>query len=271
MEMIDVRDEQLKEVEINGKIALFTELRVDKGTIPHGVFCYELRHGDDDSYPATMEIVVNVKYFGAVFSMEQLLEDESVEVGYDNFGFTGEEKQIYELMGREPEVLKDGSELVTFIVKNGLDFHVTMEEADMLLGYMEGHDYCVGQMDGCLYRGDKANNEERIVWSGYSVDDLIDCICEWNYELILDTDAERQNPKDFIDFANKQNYYEKLRSDEQVLDRLFEQTKYSIQINQLAEQLANEFIARLKPETIEAATVELASQIRQVSGGGRAR
>lgn len=38
---------------------------MDKSTIPKGVNCYELRHGDDDSYPAALEENVKVNYYGA--------------------------------------------------------------------------------------------------------------------------------------------------------------------------------------------------------------
>ena len=49
LDVIDVNTGQLQEVEIKGHYGVFTELRVDKSTIPEGVNCYELRHGDDDS------------------------------------------------------------------------------------------------------------------------------------------------------------------------------------------------------------------------------
>ena len=35
----------------------------------------------------------------------------------------------------------------------------------------------------------------------YPIDDVIDTVCEWNYELILDADAHRNDPKDFKDYS----------------------------------------------------------------------
>ena len=58
MDVIDVTKGRFCEVEIKGHYGIFTELRVNKSTIPKGVNCYELRHGDDDSYPAALEQVV---------------------------------------------------------------------------------------------------------------------------------------------------------------------------------------------------------------------
>ncbi len=272
MQRIDVRDETLSEVEVNGHIALFTDLRVDKATIPHGVNCYELRHGDDDSYPGELERTVAVNYFGTVFTTEDLLGNyERVEVGFDNFAFTGEEKQIYEIMGREPEIL-NAVGLVDFIEENRLPFTITDKEAELLLEYLDGHDYCLAQMDGCLYRGDMAGDAKRFLWSGYSMDDLIDIVCEWNYELILETEAARDNPKDFVDFVNNSSYYDKLKAEEVILDELFLQTKYNVELEKLAGKLANEVIANLKKHgSVEAAVAELATQVKQVVSSGRAR
>jgi hypothetical protein len=141
----------------------------------------------------------------------------------------------------------------------------------MLLGYMEGHDYVIGFSEGKLYRGDMDEVPGEIIWDDFSVDDLIDSVCEWNYELILDMDAERQNPKDMVDFANKQSRYERLKQDEEVLDKLFDQTKYRVGIDKLAEELANHFIDNLRQNGVEQSVNELVSGIRQPVTGGRSR
>ena len=103
------------------------------------------------------------------------------------------------------------------------------------------------------------------------MDDLIYTVCEWNYELILDMDAERQNPKDMIDFSNKQSKYESLKRDEVILDRLFDQTKYSAGIEKMAEELANQFIQNLNQKGLDSSVEKLVSDIRQPAISGRAR
>lgn len=134
--------------------------------------------------------------------------------------------------------IKQPEELLAFMRDNAITIVMTDKEAEMLLGYMEGHDYVVGFAEGKLYRGDLDVVPGEIVWDDdFSVDDLIDTVCEWNYELILDMDAERQNPKDMIDFSNKQSKYESLKRDEVILDRLLDQTKYSAGIEKMAEEL----------------------------------
>lgn len=108
MDVIDVNSRQLQEVEIKGHYGVFTELRVDKSTLPKGVNCYELRHGEDDSYPAAMEQNVRVNYFGAVLMTDkmELGEDGYVELTFDDFGFTGEDLTMLEYRANyleEPE------------------------------------------------------------------------------------------------------------------------------------------------------------------------
>ncbi|NLE00052.1 MAG: multidrug transporter [Fibrobacter sp.] len=162
-------------------------------------------------------------------------------------------------------------ELLDFISENGIAITMTDKEAEMLLGYMEGHDYVIGFAGGDLYRGDLDEIPGEIVWDEYSVDDLIDSVCEWNYELILDMDAARQNPADMVDFSNKQSKYESLKQEEAVLDKLFDQTKYRAGIDKLAEELANQFIANLNKNGVEHSVNTLVSEIRQPAMGGRSR
>ena len=163
---------------------------------------------------------------------------------------------------RQPE------ELLAFIKENAVSIVMTDKEAEMLLGYMEGHDYVVGFAEGRLYRGDLDDVPGEIVWDDdFSVDDLIDTVCEWNYELILDMDAERQNPKDMVDFSNKQSKYESLKQEEAILDKLFDQTKYRAGI----EKLANQFIQNLNQKGLDNSVKELVSDIRQPNVVGRGR
>ena len=167
---------------------------------------------------------------------------------------------------RQPE------ELLAFIKENDISIVMTDKEAEMLLGYMEGHDYVVGFAEGRLYRGDLDDVPGEIVWDDdFSVDDLIDTVCEWNYELILDMDAERQNPKDMVDFSNKQSKYESLKQEEAILDKLFDQTKYRAGIEKLAEELANHFIQNLNQKGLDNSVKELVSDIRQPNVVGRGR
>lgn len=162
-------------------------------------------------------------------------------------------------------------ELLAFIQDNAISIVMTDKEAEMILGYLQGHDYVVGYDGGQFYRGDLDEIPGEIIWDDYSIDDLIDTVCEWNYEMILEMDAERQEPKDMIDFANKQSKYESLKADEAVLDKLFDQTKYRAGIDKLADELANQFIQNLNRSGAEIAVKSLVADVRQPAVSGRSR
>ncbi|MCQ4756926.1 multidrug transporter [Enterocloster bolteae] len=172
----------------------------------------------------------------------------------------------------EPATISTVEELLKYQKDFDTGFHFTDKEAEIILDYMEGHGYAIGQVDGVLYRGDLCDKPDETVWEEFPMDDVIDSVCEWNYEFILDIDAERQNARDFIDFGNKQNRYDMLKSQEQVLDKLFDQTKYAVVIEKTAERLANEFLANLsKGQNMDSAVKDLTSVIIQPQAKGKAR
>lgn len=52
--------------EAAGQKVLFTPLRVDRDFVPPGLFCYDLRHGDDEGVACTIENHVAVNFFGTI-------------------------------------------------------------------------------------------------------------------------------------------------------------------------------------------------------------
>lgn len=172
--------------------------------------------------------------------------------------------------------MRTKEELIAFQQKYETGFTLTDKEAEILVNYMDGHDYILGEDDGKLYRGDLDEKPGEVCWEEYSMDDAIDAVCEWNYELILDADAKRTNPSDFVDFSNSQSWYEGLKEEEKILDKLFDQTKYGKGMEELAQKLANQVIesiskADTKEESIEAVVAAVSEQVKQYSIGGRSR
>lgn len=277
MDVIDVQKEVLAEVEILGRMALFTELRVDRATVPEGMYCYDLRQTDDNKFPTALEESILVNYFGTILLRDKLeLENGHLSVGYEDFSYTGEKMKIGEflLKGKEPEpnFIQTAEELVAFLDVQDILLHMTEKEADVLLGYIEGHDYLLGEKDGRLYRGDLCYEQNSIHWEEYFIDDAIDAACEWNYDLLQMAKSERENPDDFLDFIKKDNYYKSLREDEKVLDALFDRTKYGKEIEVLAEKLADEFIQNLgKTDEVDKAVKILTDGIVKFDKGVEVR
>ncbi len=164
--------------------------------------------------------------------------------------------------------------LLAYLQSSGSRIQITDKEAEMILGYFEGHGYMVGEKNGQFLRGDLCDRDDAIPWEDYTVDDMIDAVCEWNYELILEDEASENH--DASDMR-----YQKLKADEAVLDRLFEQTKYNVAVMELAEVLADQFISNLNldndkskmesTKNIDNAVHELSSQIQTYGSGGRSR
>ena len=106
----------------------------------------------------------------------------------------------------------------------------------------------------------------------YPIDDVIDTVCEWKYERILDADAHRNDPKDFKDYSEFQDKYDSLKADEKRLDRLFEKTCYAKEIDEMAAALVESFISHLSSrDDLEKAAVTVAEGIKDYSTGKRGR
>lgn len=263
METVDVQKEVLEEVELMGRKGYFTELRVDKDTVPEGMHCYELRYGDDDGFPVSVEENVRVNYFGAVLLAEalELGEEKALQFGYEDFGYTGEQMYLSQVTGgREPEDFKDGKEIAEFVRET---FPITEEEGQKLVDYMEGHDYCLGHMDGKLFRGDLCNEQGKVHWEPYTIDDAIDAVAEWNYSLIQETETSILNTMDMDRIAEKKSYLDSLREDEQILDKMFDRTKYGKELEALAVTLAEALIEDMSRDGgIDAAVKKMTDQIK---------
>lgn len=282
VEAVDVKKEMLEEVELLGRTGYFTELRVDKETMPEGMHCYELRHGDDDGFPASVEESVRVNYFGAVLFTEELElgEEKALQIGYEDFAFTGEQMYLAQVQKQQPDrqqeeqrdtdghvPLNTGRELLKFMEENGISFPMDEKEADLVCGYMDGHGYVVGHKDGQLCRGDLCAETDRTVWEETTIDDLVDCAAEFNYELLQEARAFMEKPGNFTDFVFQHSRYEDLCADEKVLDAMFDRTKHAVMIERAAQSLAEQLIQSLQSKgDIDGAVKELVQGIK----GGQA-
>ena len=174
-------------------------------------------------------------------------------------------------MDMEITLFSKPEELIAWADTFDILLNPSIEDATILLNYMEGHDYAIGiDSDGKMYRQDIAEENGEIEL--YPIDDVIDTVCEWNYELILDADAHRADPKDFQDYSEYQKKYESLKADEKRLDRLFDKTCYGKEIIEVATKLADRVISQLgNKENLEKAAVTVAEGVKEYSTGKRGR
>lgn len=68
---VNIREEQFEYVELFGKPALFTNARIDRGTVPEGWYAYDLRGSNHDpGEPVTVEPKVGVNHAGTILIHE---------------------------------------------------------------------------------------------------------------------------------------------------------------------------------------------------------
>lgn len=79
---------------------------------------------------------------------------------------------------KEPVAIRTVEELLKYQKDFNTGFSFTDKEAEIILDYMEGHDYVLGHIEGELYRGDLCDKPDETVWEEFPMDDVIDSICE---------------------------------------------------------------------------------------------
>ena len=82
-------------------------------------------------------------------------------------------------MDKEAVLFTKPEELIEYLDENDLLMDLSSKDSEILLNYMEGHGYGLGELDGKLVRVDIGEEYGEVM--EYSIDDAIDVVCEWNY------------------------------------------------------------------------------------------
>lgn len=182
-------------------------------------------------------------------------------------------RDITEAKPMEVDEISTPEQLMEYAAKSESGIDMTSVGAQLLIDYMEGHGYVLGIHENQLVRGDTCDVPDGITWEEYSLEDTIDVVCEWNYELILETEAKLSDSDIYVRTAGMEDHLADLKKEEILLDRLFDQTRYSKEIDKLAAKLADEVISIMSEnkERLTDAVHDVVKEIHQVSGGGRSR
>lgn len=172
-------------------------------------------------------------------------------------------------MNKDVVPLNKPEELINWLKEHDKDLSLSEEEAKLLLGYFEGHDYLMGVSGDKMYRIDLQDIEDGEELVDYPIEDVVDIVCEWNYEMLQCADLERNTAIDVQDSAEKELRYQSLQADEAVLDKLFERTRYGMKINSLALKLAEEAIRHIKEGGFEQAAATITQGVAQLQGKAR--
>lgn len=163
---------------------------------------------------------------------------------------------------REPDVFKDGKELAGFLKQ---EFEMTAEEAEKLLGCMDGQGYCMGHRNGQLYRGDLCYEQGKIKWEPDSIDDAASDVMEWNYILLQEAESELMHAEDGAVYSERKKYLQALREDEKILDAVFDRTRHGKELDAAAAALAGALIQDMEKEGMDAAVKKMTGQIKEAA------
>ncbi len=77
MRPVDARNQRYELIDLDGYICLFTDIRLDRNTIPESLYCYDVRDSDycDGTFAEiTPSVIVN--YWGTIICKEPLPLDK---------------------------------------------------------------------------------------------------------------------------------------------------------------------------------------------------
>ena len=81
-----------EDVEVLDMHMIFTSFRIDRKTVPKGLYAYDIMH-DDDAYACKIAPFVLVNHLGTVLSKKPVKfpspEDKRIYLKHDDFGFIG--------------------------------------------------------------------------------------------------------------------------------------------------------------------------------------
>ncbi len=109
---------------------------------------------------------------------------------------------------------------------------VDKDEAELLLSYLKDNDVSLeADSEGKLY-WNPGNGEVEFLF-----DDVIDQVCEWNYEKIAKYRDLKSYSNSYLEACKYDNQLMEYSKHEEILDRLFDQTIYGKKLDEHMRQL----------------------------------
>lgn len=143
-------------------------------------------------------------------------------------------------------------ELVLWLHLTESEVSMGREEAEIILDYMTEHGRTLAVRNQELFF--RNNGEKSTEYWFYSIDDAIHDVCEWNLELLQTVVEGMKKPQNQMEYNRCSKAYGILKQQEQILDRLYRQTRY--------EQIAQECAFQAIMAVMENAPEELLEKIK---------
>ena len=106
MTPINANETGYERFEILGRDALFTSLRIDRKSLPEGLYAYDLRDCDDCSGdPCEVKSFVLVNHWGTVIVKEPIEgADDGIDLDESDYNYLGEEMTLEEFTNFAPSM-----------------------------------------------------------------------------------------------------------------------------------------------------------------------
>ena len=106
MQLMDARKESFDHIELFDAPAMFTDLRIDRSTVPDELFCYDVRGtGDDPGELTVIEPFVAVNHAGTIIGIEDyMLEQGQAKYIATHINFLGDEITLDEFCAENVEI-----------------------------------------------------------------------------------------------------------------------------------------------------------------------
>ncbi len=103
---INANETSYERFEILGHDALFTCLRIDRKSLPEGLYAYDLRDSDNcDGTPSELKTFVMVNHWGTVITNEPIEgADDGIVLNEDDYNYLGEDMTLEEFANSAPKM-----------------------------------------------------------------------------------------------------------------------------------------------------------------------
>ena len=124
--------------------------------------------------------------------------------------------------------------LTAWLNEKRIPFQLSLKEAEIILGYLEGSAYSLETEDGILFLCDDVEEKREKT----EIDDVVQKVCETNYELIEETAAKIMEAEISADTRLEEDSLARLMEDEKALALVFLQTRFQKGLEQALRQVA---------------------------------
>ena len=124
--------------------------------------------------------------------------------------------------------------LTAWLNEERIPFQLSLKEAEIILGYLEGSAYSLETEDGILFLCDDVEEKREKT----EIDDVVQKVCETNYELIEETAAKIMEAEISADTRLEADSLARLMADDKALALVFLQTRFQKGLEQALRQAA---------------------------------